>query len=41
LNYLLIKVLSVNNLTFLFEDLTHVVIAAAQIYALRTIELRF
>ena len=40
LNDLLIEVLGIDDLALLLEDLTHIIIAATQIDALRTIELR-
>ena len=39
LHYLLVEVLGIDDLTFFLKDLTHVVVAAAQIDAFWTIEL--
>lgn len=39
LHDLLVEVLSIDDLTFLLEDLTHVIVAAAKIDAFRAIEL--
>ena len=41
LNYLLVEVPRIVSISLLLEDLTHVVIAAAQVYALWSMKLAF